>query len=329
MAGKLTFSLEEYQEAAVKYRSELLLLPIFGAMSTLQYMTPRPGIRYKERVGDITTDAQFGPYDPKRKADANLHLNLRTLETFFGSVVTEFEPNTAITTLLGIGATQGDGQKAVPTAKHVLEQITRSLSEHLNDCLWNAKRNSDGTTTAELFNGWDTITQREIDDENIAASKGNYLELTEEITAQNCCDVMKEILFGLDPHMRTQEINVYCSQELVDKYNESYLLTHGGIMYNTQYGQNVVEGSEGRMKFVPLYNKANSNFIHISPKRNMLYGYDGNPEGQIILVDRFSSFILTYTSTIFFGCEFETLDKRRLKVIRLYQPAVGNEPQQG
>lgn len=61
MAGKLTFTLKEYQEAAVKYRADLLMLPIIGIGDTLQYMTGRPGIRYKERVGNLTGDAQFAP----------------------------------------------------------------------------------------------------------------------------------------------------------------------------------------------------------------------------------------------------------------------------
>ena len=57
MAGKLTFTLEEYQDAARKYRKELLMLPIIGIQETLKYMTGRPGIRYKESVGTITGDA--------------------------------------------------------------------------------------------------------------------------------------------------------------------------------------------------------------------------------------------------------------------------------
>ena len=41
MAGKLKFSPEDFQNAAIKYRSELLMLPIIGCQDTLQYMTAR------------------------------------------------------------------------------------------------------------------------------------------------------------------------------------------------------------------------------------------------------------------------------------------------
>ena len=128
MAGKFSFSPEDFQHAAVKYRSELLMLPIIGCQDTLQFMTSRPGIRYKERVGTMTGDAQFAPYNPARSTDYNLNLSYREIETFFGSVVAKFEPNSAISTLLGTGATKGDGQMTTPTAKHVLSLIAKNLS---------------------------------------------------------------------------------------------------------------------------------------------------------------------------------------------------------
>lgn len=317
MAGKFSFFPEDFQQAAIKYRSELLMLPIIGCQDTLQFMTLRPGIRYKERVGTMTGDAQFAPYNPARSTDYNLNLSYREIETFFGSVVAKFEPNSAISTLLGTGATKGDGQMATPTAKHVLSLIAKNLSEHLNDAIWNGVRNANGTTTKDLFNGFDTITQSEITAGEISADKGNYMKLSEEITSANAVDVAKEILFSLDPRLRSQDLYIYCSQDFVDKYNEGYLLTHGGIPYNTQYGQQSVEGSNGKLKFVPLYNKANSKFMHVTTKSNMLVGFDQMGDVENVMVKEYEPFILTYIATMFFGVQFESLDKRRFKTIEL------------
>lgn len=317
MAGKFSFTPKDYQEAAIKYRSELLMLPIIGCQDTLQYMTARPGIRYKERVGTMTGDAQFAPYNPSRSTDYNLNLSYREIETFFGSVVAKFEPNSAISTLLGTGATKGDGQMSTPTAKHVLSLIAKNLSEHLNDAIWNGVRNANGTTTKDLFNGFDTITQSEITAGEISADKGNYMKLSEDISSANAVDVAKEILFSLDPRLRSQDIYLYCSQDFVDKYNEGYLLTHGGIPYNTQYGQQAVEGSNGKLKFVPLYNKANSKFMHVTTKSNMLVGFDQMGDIENVMVKEYEPFILSYIATMFFGVQFESLDKRRFKTIEL------------
>ena len=317
MAGKLKFSPEDFQNAAIKYRSELLMLPIIGCQDTLQYMTARPGIRYKERVGTMSGDAQFAPYKPTRASDFNLNVDYRELETFFGSVVSDFEPNSAVSTLLGTGATKGDGQISTPTAKSVLALIAKSLSEHLNDAIWNGVRNATGDTSKDLFNGFDTITQSEITAQNISAEKGNYLKLTEDITAANAVDVAKKILFSLDPRLRSQELFLYCSQDFVDKYNEGYLLSHGGIPYNTEYGQTAVEGSNGKRKLVPLYNKAGSKFMHVTTKSNMLVGFDQMGDIENVMVKEYKPFILSYIATMFFGVQFESIDKRRFKVIEL------------
>ena len=318
MAGKLQFTLQEYQEAAHKYRSDLLMLPIIGIEDTLKFMTGRPGIRYKESVAAISGNAQFAPYKPARRSDFNLTLDFRTLETFFGSVVAQFEPNSAVSTLLGaVGDTKGDGQMRTPTAMHVLALIAKSLSEHLNNAIWSGVRNANGDTTADLFDGFDTITQAEVTAGNIAAANGNYMKLDEEITTANAVDIAKQVLFSLDPHLRAQTCYMFCSQDFADKYNEAYLLTHAGINYNTQYDQIAVEGSNGRLILCPLVNKADSKFIHISPKINMLVGYDQMGDVESVMVKEYEPFILSYIATMFFGVQFESIDKRRLKVVEL------------
>lgn len=318
MAGKLNYDLAAYQEAAHKYRPELLMLPIIGIKDTLKFMTARPGIRYKESVAAMNGNAQFGPYKPSRSTDFNLNLNFRTLETFMGSVVAKFEPNSAISTVLGqMAASKGDGQMKAPTALHVLRQIALSLSENLNDAIWSAKRNPTGDTSLDLFDGFDTITAAEIKAGNIAAAKGNYMKLTDAITADNACDIAKQILYSLDPRLRAQDLYMYCSQDFADKYNEAFQASHTGLVYNDKFDQVTVEGSNNRLHIVPMYNKADSKFIHICPKSNMLVGYDQMSDAEDVMVKEYEPFILSYIATMFFGVQFESIDKRKLKVIEL------------
>ena len=322
MPGKLQFDLAAYQEAAHKYRPELLMLPIIGIKDTLKYMTARPGIRYKESVAAVSGNAQFGPYKPSRSTDYNLNLKFRTLETFLGSVVAKFEPNSAISTVLGqMAATKGDGQMKAPTALHVLIHIAKSLSGNLNDAIFNGVRNASGDTTHDLFDGFDTIAQMEIDANNISVANKNYMKLTEEITAANALDIAKEILYSLDPRLRAQELNMYCSQDFADKYNEAMLLTHGGINYYNQFNQNCVEGSNGKLHIVPLFNKADSKFIQVTPKSNMLIGYDQMGDIESVMVKEYEPFILSYIATMFFGVQYESIDYRRFKLIELADAA--------
>ena len=68
---------------------------------------------------------------------------------------------------------------------------------------------------------------------------------------------------------------------------------------------------------VPLANKADSKYIHIAPADNMLYGYDQMSDVESVMVKEYSPFILTYIATMFFGVQFESLDKSRLMAVEL------------
>ncbi len=327
MAGKITFSLQDFQEAAHKFRPQLLRLPIITLRDhSLKYFTERPGIRYKESVGTIDADVELVPYKASYRHDLNPEIIHRTLETFLGCAVEDFEPNATISTLLGItGDTKGDGQKNQPSAVAALSLIAEKIGEKLNKCLFSAKRNDNGNTTAELFNGFDTITKTEITANNITVAKKNLIELSEPITKTNAYDLLtEEVLYKLTDEMRAQELNIYCAQSIVDKYNQAYFATHGHVPFYKEYGQNVLEGSEGKIKFVPLVGKAGSEFIHISNKDNMLVGYDQMGDMESVAVEKYASFILTFEMTMFFGTEFESIDAKRLQVVKLAASTTGN-----
>ena len=172
-------------------------------------------------------------------------------------------------------------------------------------------------TTQDLFDGFDTITDKEIASGAIAKEEGNFLKLDEAVSKANAVDIAKEILFSLDPRLRKEECYLFCSQDFADKYNEAYQISHGGLVYNKEYGQISVEGSDGRLKLVPLYNKADSKYLHICPKKNMLVGFDQMGDIESIMVKEYAPFVLTYIATMFFGVQFESIDKRRLKVVEL------------
>lgn len=318
--GKLVYTLSDFQKAATTFRKDLVRLPIIGISDTLQYMTPRPGVRYSELVGQSSADAQFAPYKAGRRTDMNLNLVLRDLRTYFGSVNADFEPNAEIQTLLGHKASQalGDNQASTPTALEVLANVAKALSGHLNDAIFSAKRDADGTTTSTLFDGFDTITDAEITAGKIAASVGNYMKFTDAINKQNAVDRLKSILTSMSPILRKEDCFLFCSYEVADAYNEAYLMSHTGLVYNDKYSQVTVEGSNNKLTIVPLASKAGSKFIHVSPKRNMLVGFDQMGDVENVAVKEFAPDILTYCAKMFFGVQFESIDPRRLFVAELY-----------
>lgn len=309
----------DFEQSALTYRKELLMMPIIGIQSSLKHMTLRPGVRYAERVGQPEVDIELAPYVANKHTDANLTVAWRELKTYFGSVNADFEPNAAISTILGHLASQanGDALKNTPLAKLVLALMSKQIGQKLNNCLFNAVRKDDGTKTVDLFDGFDTITAKEIAAGKISAEKGNLLELDTVITSANCLDVIKAAVFSCEDELRDQSTKLYVSRGIYDMYNESYQTLHGALPYNTEYKKTFVEGTDNMVELCPLVGKKNSPFIHLTTQNNMLVGVDQTGDMERVNVGKYSPDLLTYEMRMFFGCEFETIDKRMFKVFKL------------
>lgn len=316
MAHNISFSDEEYQKAAEKWRQQLLLLPMLSCKDSLRFMTGIPGVRNKEHVGTAKSNAQFGPYKADKNSSSTTEVKYRELETFFGNVCEDFEPNSVITMLLGQNASfLGEGQKTAPSAKLVIASVLKSLGESLHNVLFTAKRNAEGDTSADLFNGFITIADAEVTAENISEAKGNLLKITTGFSEADALDVAKSIERKAHPVLRATEKFLYCSPEFADAYNDAYMLTHGGIVYNKKFEQAVVEGSNNKTTLAPLTCLAGSSKFFLAPKSNMLYGYDSLSDQERIQVDRFKPFMLTLSAAMFFGVQFYSIDPRMLLMV--------------
>lgn len=316
MAHNISFSDEEYQKAAEKWRQQLLLLPMLSCKDSLRFMTGIPGIRNKEHVGTAKSNAQFGPYKADKNSSSTTEVKYRELETFFGNVCEDFEPNSVVTMLLGQNASfLGEGQKTAPSAKLVIASVLKSLGESLHNVLFTAKRNAEGGTSADLFNGFITIADAEVEAGNIADGKGNLFKITTGFSEADALDVAKSIERKAHPVLRATEKFLYCSPEFADAYNDAYMLTHGGIVYNKKFEQAVVEGSNNKTTLAPLTCLAGSSKFFLAPKSNMLYGYDSLSDQERIQVDRFKPFMLTLSAAMFFGVQFYSIDPRMLLMV--------------
>ena len=57
-----------------------------------------------------------------------------------------------------------------------------------------------------------------------------------------------------------------------------------------------------------------------------MVGYDQMGDMENVMVKEYEPFILSYIATMFFGVQFESVDKRRLKVIEI---GGSSAPEQG
>ena len=317
MPNSIHITDEELKKSAVTYRKDLLVMPVLSASDTLQHMTPRPGVAGREVLGQLSGNIELGPYDPKRYDDEDLEAKPRVLETFLGSVIKRFDPNSVAKTVYGSLMTQGEELKNVDIAQQVLYFLSAKLGQGLNQVIWNAKRNDSGTTTKELFNGFDTITEAEITAQTIKASEGNFVQLSEAIDETNAADILMSIYEKADDNLRAVPTKFYIPFEVYTAYNRDYLTTFGAVAYNREFKKIYLEGSNNLCELVPLASKKGSKFLHLSTQGNMVYGYGDGLADEKATVEKFHEFLLSYVATMYFGCQFESVSKERLLVAKL------------
>lgn len=316
--GQMTITPEQLQLSGHKYRTELLQMPVHAMQETLQYMTLRRGIRYAETVGELAGNIELGPYSETRIDNDGMNIKGRSLYTFLGSVVKKFSPNSVVKSIYDSAFTKGEELKSVDIALRVLAYLTAKLGHNLQSHIWDAVRNDDGTTSVDLFNGFDTITTKEITDGNITADLKNLYQFGETISASNAVDQIKAFCEAASELLvdSGQRVNLYCAPAIYRNYLKDYQATVGAIPYNTSYDKTVVEGFEN-VHFVPLYNKAKSPYVHLAPQANMLVGVNLEGEEEDIRIEKHEAFVLQYIATMFFGVQFESISPERLLVGKL------------
>lgn len=281
-------------------------------------MSIRPGIRYKETVGELSGAIEIGPYSESRIDQGDINIVPRELETFFGSVVREFSPNTIYQSLWGSSVTKGEGLKDTDITKQVVAYLMKKMSEALNKNVWSAKRNANGTKTADLFNGFDTIAQDEITAGKLSAEKKNLYSFSAAIDETNAVDALKEFYRSADDILKGEQTKLFISHSIYDAYVEDYKATTGAIVYNREFDKTTLEGSRGKCELVPLSNKADSNLIQLTTQGNMLIGVDQESDLEKILIEKHAAFVLQFIVTMFFGCQYESISKERLLVGKLF-----------
>ena len=165
--GKVIITEQELAKlstSAAKLRKELLRMPLMALRDFLSHVTLRTGIRYSETVGELTGHMELGPYNQTRVDSEDVKITPRTLYTYLGSVVKEFDPNWVYQSIWGSNITKGDGLKTTDITQQVLAKLAGEVGDALYWAVWGAKRNADGTKTKDLFDGFDTIAAKEVEE---------------------------------------------------------------------------------------------------------------------------------------------------------------------
>ncbi len=309
---------EELAKTAIKYRKTFLMMAVIGLEETIRNMTLRPGIRYKETVGELTGDIEIGPYSETRVDETDVNVIKRDLETFFGSVVRNFSPNKIYQSIWGSSVTKGEGLKDTEITKKVVGFLMKKLAKSLNKNVWGAVRNENGDKTSDLFNGFDTIAGTEIAGGGLSIANKNLFEFGETITKNNAVDLLKEFYRSASDELQSEHTKLYISRSIYNAYVDDYQSTVGAVPYNKEFKKTFLEGSDDCCQLVPLSNKSGSPYIQLSTQENMLIGVDQESDLEKILIEKHAAFVLQFIVTMFFGVQYESISKERLLVGKLY-----------
>ncbi|MFG5856767.1 hypothetical protein LDB17_00975 [Dysgonomonas sp. Shenzhen-Wh21] len=315
--ANIVISPDELKKSAHEFRKMLLTLPAIALQSSLPYVTLRTGVQYKSTVGQINDGSQFGPYDPNRKS-GDVTIKGRTLETYLGSVIKEFDPNTVLQSVYGSLVIHGQALTRTEIVKAVLSAMMLSLSEGLNSSLFTAVRNDSGTLSKDLFNGFDTIAKSEITANNITTTLGNLYEFSEAIDSTNAVDALKTYYRAAKDELKGVPTQMLVPFAVKEAYEDDYQATVGATPYNTSFEKRYLEGSGGKCEIVALSNKADSDIIQLTQKTNMIVGTGNGNDLESVDIDKFAPFMVTLSSAIIFGTQYESIHAKKLLIGKLH-----------
>ena len=309
----------ELETSCRQYRRELIMQPIEVMKDkTLKYITLVPGVRNQLTFGELTGDAQLGPWSKKRKEYADYKIEGRTLQVWPGNCAYDFDPMEVFQSIYGQSIMLGQSMTTHEIARKVATYFAAKIGQHLNDHVWDAKRNVSGNKTEDLFDGFDTIISQEITNEKLSKAKGNLFEFDADVTESTAVDQLKEFWRKANKFLRGRDCNMYLTESAYWAYIDDYQTRHGALPYNTEYEKLTLEGSNGKCHFVVLPNMADSKFLKITTKNNLLLGTDINSQENHVGIQKYSSWELTFEYASVYGAQIRTLAEEAIMVGKLH-----------
>lgn len=305
--------------SGAKFRKEVLLMPIAALMATaLNHMTLRKGIRGDETVGTADNDAELRPYKTEKGETDSSKFIARTLTTYLGDVVEEFDPYQLFATVYGEQFEDLTERKEAEVVKKLSLAMAKRISKKLASAIFSGVRKADGTKTSDLFNGFDTIAAKEITDGNIAAAKGNYMDV-DAITENNVGDVLKSIYDSASEELQeAEELRMFIPKTVKNMYDKWCLAEFGAAVYNTTYNKHVLHGTdENPCQLVALSGQKGSSYIYLSSKSNMLVGCDQKSSMEKVKIRECDNpKTLQFFMCMYFGVNFESVAPEHLMVAK-------------
>ena len=297
--------------SGAKYRKEILAMPVVALEKTLKHMTVRRGVRGDETVGGYDNDAEMRPYRTTKDATDKGKMYARTLTTYLGDLVEEFDPYKLFATVYGESFTDLKERTEAEVVQKMALYIAKKVGAKFGKAMFSAKRDASGTRTLDLFNGFDTIAAEDISEGNITVAKGN-LHIHEAITSANAGDVLAGIYSAASDELRDLSedgtpLKMFMPKSVLDAYEQWCLSTLGAVVYNTTYAQNRLH-CDRNVELVPMVGMKNSEYIYLTTQANMLVGMDQMSDAEKAKIRECDNpKALQFFMCMYWGVQFESI----------------------
>lgn len=324
--GNVTYGAEELSKTFQTYRKEFVIMPFLAMKQLAKHMNVRTGIRYRETVSQMSTNAEISNYSKTKHQDADVKIDPRVFETFFGNIVQGIDPNAIYQSIWGSNVTKGDGLKNVPIVVQVCAYLVKKIGEKMFMNSFTAKHDStDTTSTSKWFNGFQTILENDVAGTNytnkvlISADIGNLVEGAESITADNAEDLIKDFYWNqvgnpaAAAKLRSQQLKLFMSDQAYHFYTESYQTNHGSLPYNQAYDKKSLDGASN-VEFVPLP-CVPDDFLLLTPKNNayLLFNQKTDDDKFLVKPSLSNHYDVDFIMNYFFGTQFESVSPEVLR----------------
>lgn len=304
--------------SSAKFRKEILAMPVADLLNgALQHMTLHKGVAGDETVGAIGSGAEVRPYKTAKNAQDTGRIIARTLTTYLGDVLEEFDPYILFTTVYGEQFSDKTVRDQAEIVRDLSLAMAKSVSKKLGAALFSAVRNPDGTTTSTLFNGYSTIAAAEITAGNIAVANGNYMT-TAAITSSNVGDVLKGIYDNASEELQdASNLKMFIPKAVKNLYDDWFLAHFGAVSYNAAYGRKYLHGTDDKCEIVALPGLKNSPYIYLTTKENMLVGcdqLDASGKEKVLIRVPDNPKVVQFFMCFFWGVQFQQIEKEYLMV---------------
>lgn len=314
----ITFTEQDMLNAAKQYDPVLRKLPMIALQDTLKYVTVMSGIQGDRVLGQLKAKGSWATYRHNDDQYNVIDIDARTVTTRLLSLELQFDPNLVAGKLYNQRPNNGDALANLPFVAQVLAQAILESSEEVNQAIFGAAYNAAGKTPLTSFDGWDTIAAAE-EGTGLTAAKGNFLDLAQyNLNEDNTFDAINYAWQMCDEKLKqsTETVFCYCSPNVQAYYNHGYLQKVGNVVYNTQYQQTEVLGSNGRCVLVPIISKAGSNYLQFTTKSNMIFGCSDANDINSLTVKVPGLYDVLAGGTMWLGTQYEFLDKSKILVVK-------------